>query len=110
MRRTSLFLGLGSLLLATEAQASNQGPGYITNVEQAQSRFFFYMSGTRGTRPTCDCCGRWEIDASTAAGQSQIAILLTVYALHHTIQISGTGSCVVGANDTEGVWMLSSDR
>lgn len=97
---TMLVLGLSG------ASASDQSAGLVTSVQQTGSRFFFYTTGARTARPGCDCCGRWEIDPSTNAGQSQVAIVLTAYATQRPVAVAGTGSCVGGANDTEGVNLL----
>ncbi|MCH7862858.1 hypothetical protein ACQKOH_18350 [Sphingomonas sp. NPDC092331] len=97
---TTFVLGLSG------ASASDQSAGLVTSVQQTGSRFFFYTTGARTARPGCDCCGRWEIDPSTNAGQSQVAIVLTAYATQRPVAVAGTGSCVGGANDTEGVNLL----
>ncbi len=107
MRRQLIAIALALGLTATSASASNQGPGYVTKVQFVGSRILFYVDGPRTARPACDCCGRWEIDASNTTGQSQLSILLTAYALHNPVQIYGSGTCVVGSNDTEGVNLFS---
>ncbi|MBB4096560.1 hypothetical protein [Sphingomonas kyeonggiensis] len=108
MKKTLLNAAAAALLLLPlgTATASDQKPGKVTSVQQTLNRFFFYTNGTRTARPSCDCCGRWEIDANTAAGQAQISIVLTAYATQRTLEVAGTGSCVGGANDTEGVNIL----
>lgn len=108
MRRLFIALAVALSVTATSASASDQGPGYVTTVQFVGSRVLFYVDAPRTARPACDCCGRWEIDGSSAAGQSQLAILLTAYALHNRVQIYGTGTCVAGSNDTEGVNVFSS--
>lgn len=108
MKITARLLALSAILLVglSGASASDQSAGLVTSVQQTGSRFFFYTTGARTARPGCDCCGRWEIDPSTNAGQSQIAIVLTAYATQRPVAVAGTGSCVGGANDTEGVNLL----
>lgn len=103
MRRQFIAIAVALGLTVTSASASDQGPGYITTVQFVGSRVLFYVDAPRTTRPACDCCGRWEIDASNTTGQSQLSILLTAYSLRKPVQIYGTGTCVAGSNDTEGV-------
>jgi len=92
--------------MSVQAQASTQAASYVTRVQITGSRYLFFLDGSRTSRPACDCCNRWEVDGSTAAGQSMIATILTALSLHRLTTISGTGSCVPGSNDTEGVALL----
>lgn len=89
--------------ISQKAQASNQG-GKITKVAFAGPRFLFWVSGGRdGARPGCDCCSRWELAVSDPNGQARMSVILTSYAQGKNISIVGSGSCVAGSNDTEGV-------
>lgn len=95
----ALLAGLG----ATPASASDQ-TGKVTSVAMAGDRVLFWMDGTRtGTRPSCDCCTRWEINVSDANGQAKMSLIMTAYAQGKTILLAGTGTCVAGPFDTEGV-------
>ncbi|WP_156025007.1 hypothetical protein [Sphingomonas phyllosphaerae] len=88
---------------STPALASNQG-GLVTKVAFAGPRLLFWVSGARGgARPGCDCCNRWELAVSDPNGQARMSLVLTAYAQGKNISIAGTGACVAGANDTEGV-------
>lgn len=97
------FFLAGVAGISQQAQASNQG-GTITKVAFAGPRFLFWVNGGRGgARPACDCCSRWELAVSDPNGQARMSLILTAYAQGKNITIAGTGSCVAGANDTEGV-------
>lgn len=87
---------------ATPSYASSQN-GTITSVAFTSGRILFWMSGTRTTKPACDCCGRWEVSVADANGQALMSIIMTAYAEGKAVNLTGTGSCVTGANDTEGV-------
>jgi len=110
MRLRTIALNFALLMTSVSAQASTQSYGYITGFITTGNRYLIYMNGSRTARPACDCCARWEIDGSTAMGQTNVSLLLTAYALHHTVQIVGTGACVSGSNDTEGVSLISTDN
>jgi hypothetical protein len=103
------------LMMSAGVQASTQDSGVITgfitlpNNAGTGMRFLFYTDGARSARPGCDCCNRWEIDSTTPIGQSWAALLLTAYGMHKTIKVIGTGTCVSGSNDTEGVSQISTD-
>jgi hypothetical protein len=91
------------------AYASGQA-GTITSVAFTGGRLLFFMSGTRtGTRPGCDCCSRWEITVGDAYGQALLSIVMTAYAGGRSVSLSGSSSCVSGANDTEGVAYIQSN-
>jgi hypothetical protein len=99
----ALFLTAISMGTASPALASDQ-TGNITSIAMTAGRVFFWMSGARtGTKPSCDCCSRWEIVVNDANSQAKMAIILTAYAQGKAISVAGTGACVGGANDTEGV-------
>jgi len=98
--RQGMFAAL-AFLVAGQASASSQS-GYIGYVAFNNGRMLFGI-GTKSGAPSCDCCNRWEIDGSTSTGQSQLSQVLTAYSLHRSVNISGTGTCVSGANDTEGI-------
>lgn len=84
------------------ARASNQ-TGVVTKVAFAGPRFLFWVGGTRGSRPSCDCCNRWEIAVSDPNSQARMSLILTAYAQGKAIYVDGSGACVAGAGDTEGV-------
>jgi len=101
---SGLALAIGILAgLSAPAEASNQS-GNVTSVAFVSGRVLFWLSGTKtGTIPSCDCCGRWEITANSPNGQALMSIIMTAYAQGKQVALSGSGSCVVGSNDTEGV-------
>lgn len=90
------------LLYGNAAWASEQS-GKVTYVAQTGSRFLFGLTGSRGTRPGCDCCGRWEIVVNSVESQSKVATIMTAFSTQKPTSISGTGACAGGANDTEEV-------
>lgn len=91
------------------AALADAGPGYasgILTVVDSHS-VLFDQSGTRTNTPACGqgLSTRWAIDAATPFGQSQLAVLLSAYALHKNVTIVGAGSCAVHG-DTETVRFL----
>jgi|GEM_PF-1119321 len=63
----------------------------------------FYLSGSRAPAPpSCNVVDRWAFNATTAAGQARLALLLTAYASGKVIAVHGTGTCPDRA-DTETV-------
>ena len=116
MKLRKIVLCAAALVMSANAQASTQSYGYITgfvtlpNTAGTGTRLLIYANGPRDARPACDCCGRWEIDSTTPIGQSWTALILAAYAAHHTIRFLGTGTCVSGSNDTEGVSLISTDN
>ena len=114
LRKIALYMAM--LITSASAQASTQDPGYITgfitlpNNAGTGSRFLVYINSARSARPSCDCCNRWEIDATTPLGQSYASLLLTAYSMHRLVKIVGSGACVSGSNDTEGVSLIATDN
>lgn len=91
------------------AYASDQS-GTVTRVAFADGRFLFWLSGPRiGSRPTCDCCSRWELTVSNANTQGQMTLIMTAYAQSKTLTVVGTGVCVAGSNDTEGFYYIQTE-
>jgi len=112
LRRGVFAMAAGSAVFAASVapvSASGLASGTITSVVYTSGRVLFFTSGTRTAQPTCACCNRWEIDFTTAQAQSFVALLLTAYASGRNVTISGTGTCVGGANDTEGVAYIQSN-
>jgi hypothetical protein len=66
----------------------------------------FWTTGSRvGTHPACQgpgLDGRYAIDASTVAGQSMVAVLLSAQAQGKQIYVVGSGNCTIWS-DTETV-------
>ncbi len=71
---------------APAAYASNAGAGYITAVgTNVYGTTYFFRTGTRTGSPNCQNASlpdRWNFDSTTAAGQAQLATIMTAYALH----------------------------
>lgn len=90
------------------AHASEQA-GTVTKVAFAGGRFLFWVGGARtGTRPACDCCGRWEMAISDASSQARMSVILTAYAQGKAIFVQGYSApvYVAGSNDTESVYLF----
>jgi hypothetical protein len=66
---------------ATPAHASDDNYGYVSSpYGMSNGATLFYSDGSRTTVPSCQGAGlgtRWAIDASTLAGQSQLAVFMT---------------------------------
>lgn len=114
MRLSSYFaLLIGAMTCtASPAIAGNAGAGYISGLIIANNGVvLFNTSGVRTDKPACvgpNLDTRWAIDASTPAGQAQLAMLLNAYNLHKRITVGGTHTCSAWG-DTETVsifWVL----
>lgn len=105
MKFSKLLLLIGALVAATEAQASSNTQGYVTEVlGMFNGIVMFNQTGDRSAVPSCASGNpnRWSIDVTSATGQARLSILLTAKALHKPIQVYGTGNCT-GWPDTETV-------
>ena len=93
----------GSVLLGSAAHASNTDWGYISWVYAVQGKAFVKVTGTRtGTIPSCATIpAEWAFDASTAAGQSMLATVLTAYSLHKQVIVQGTSTSCNAWGDRE---------
>lgn len=78
--------------------------GYVVNpMPMRNGVVIFTVVGTRTTPlPTCATSGGWAINASTVAGQAQLAVLLSAHAQHKKIIVIGMGNCADWP-DTESV-------
>lgn len=107
MKKSLVALVLSEILIVTPANASTAGFGSISTVYVTQTgAVIFTLNGTsRTTPPTCQITtapDRWALDASTVAGQAQVAVLLNAQASGKRIWIYGTGTCSIWP-DTETV-------
>lgn len=85
---------LGPALWAAPSLASSATAGSVSALTAEQGRVFFTHSGTRTATPACHTQGaRWVINGNTAAGQAQIAVLLSLQAQGKQITVMGTGAC-----------------
>lgn len=106
MRSMKMVVALCLLALGTQAQASS-AVGYVRQVGYSGSRVFVWIDAPRDG-PSCNTPGaadRYELDGGTAAGQTQLSIILTALALRRTLLVSGTNSC---PNDTETIGYVES--
>jgi hypothetical protein len=91
---------------ATPAVAGSAGAGNIYGLIIANNGVvLFNTSGARVEKPACvgpNLDMRWAIDASTPAGQAQLAMLLNAYNTHKKIAVGGTHTCSAWS-DTETV-------
>ncbi len=98
-----LLLALELVSVNPAMAAANAANGYITGfVAQNNGTVFFFQNGTlSGSHPACDTGGlpqRWALDATTAAGQALLSLLITAKVTHQIIKINGSGTCPSGGN------------
>jgi len=97
---------VASLGLGMQAHASDAAFGYISGpFGMSNGAVLFFTSGARTTPPACSGPNlerRYALNASTIAGQSQLSVLMTAYAMGKRITIHGTGTCSIWG-DTETV-------
>lgn len=110
MKKSLVGLILTGMLIATPANASTTGFGSISMVYASQNgAIIFTLNGTsRTTPPACQNSSvpdRWAIDASTVAGQAQVAVLLNAQASGKKIWINGAETCSIWP-DTETVFIF----
>lgn len=93
------------------AAASNTSPGYITNViVEPNGVALFTADGPRTAAPTCaTVANRWAFQASTPAGQAQLALLLTAYALHRRASVVGRGNCDAWGDTETAEFIITND-
>lgn len=106
------FLKLAALpLLAAfpSIASADATSGYISGILtlKGDHSVLFNQSGTNTSVPGCgtNYSQRWSIDASTSFGQSQLALILSAYALHKPVLILGTGDCSAHS-DTQTVELM----
>lgn len=110
MKKLIVGVIVSAMQITSPANASTAGFGSISTVYATQNgAVIFTLNGTsRTTPPACQNSSvpdRWTIDASTVAGQAQVAVLLNAQASGKRIWIYGTGSCSIWI-DTETVWVF----
>jgi len=91
---------VGMAMGPTQAEAAGaQGFGYITGIHTAiNGAVLFSVSGSaKAGVPACATSPNysWAIDGSTAAGQSQINMLISAWSQHVQVYVVGAGSCAV---------------
>ena len=102
MRSLALLLVAVSCIAST-AHASNSSSGSVSGILPLNNLMLFNHNGSRPNVPACaTVSGRWAFDASTPAGQSKVAALLTAYSLGKKITVFGAGQCDLWG-DTETV-------
>lgn len=91
---------------ATPASASEAAVAPISSVFGAwNGAVLFTTSGARTATPACQGPGlgqRWALDASATAGQAQLSVFMTAYALRKRVTVIGSGVCSIWG-DTETV-------
>lgn len=101
-----ILAALTAAFVLPSAAYADAGSSYITEFITAidSHSVLFNQSGSRSNTPACgqEIALRWAIDTSTPFGQSQLAVLLSAYALHKPIALTGTITCSVHG-DTETV-------
>lgn len=103
MRLFKLCLAVMAVTAISTASASTSNQGSIGNITVQNGKMFFEQRGSRTAAPTCSTQNyRWVFDAQSPDGQAKAAVLLSAYALHKQIYVSGTGACS-DWSDTESV-------
>ena len=94
MKKIFIFLSVAVMSVAVNA-GSQQGKVTSVLVRQSDGLHYFYISGTANGRPSCaNGFSYWMIkDENSAAGRSQLSMLLTAYASGKTVRVTGTGAC-----------------
>jgi hypothetical protein len=87
------LLAFMMLAQAGIASASATGSGYLTQYLILNGVAFFWHNGTRSTPPACDTQGRFAFNVTTPVGQAALSGLLTAFASHKPVAITGTGAC-----------------
>lgn len=103
MKQWMTFLA-ATMFAAGSAHAGTAGAGNLNNPYfMGNGVLLIPTDGTRSGAPACATESyRFAIDASTAAGKTQAAGILTAFAMGKRVAIYGTGVCSVW-NDTETV-------
>lgn len=93
-----------TMFAAGSAQAGNAAAGNLNNpLFMNNGVLLLPTDGARSSVPACATeSARFAIDASTAAGKTQAAGILTAFAMGKRVSIIGTGVCSVWS-DTETV-------
>jgi hypothetical protein len=71
--------------------------------------FFVYINGVSGqSPPACaTSTGRFVVNSTIAAGQAQVAVILSALARGATVSIQGSGACDVWPDTETILWILS---
>jgi hypothetical protein len=71
--------------------------------------FFVYINGVSGqSPPACaTSTGRFVANSTIAAGQAQVAVILSALARGATVSIQGSGACDVWPDTETILWILS---
>lgn len=96
-------------LVATNSEASNASWGYVNSVFAASNgAIIFNTTGARTAPPACQNATvpqRFVLDASTVAGQAQVAVLLNAKIQNKQIYVYGAGGCTIWG-DSETVTLI----
>lgn len=87
------ILSFAMLIQASIASASVASSGYLTQYLILNGIAFVWHNGTRSTPPSCDTQGRFAFNVTTPAGQAALSGILTAFASHKPVAITGTGAC-----------------
>ncbi|MBO9710399.1 MAG: hypothetical protein J7521_19525 [Caulobacter sp.] len=113
MLRRFVLLSACVMAMASPAAASDAQMGNILHLYATSTgAVMFDTTGSIGARPACqgsNVPNRFAIDASTVAGQSMAAALMTAYSLHKRIYIVGTGACSIWGDTETVAWFMVED-
>ena len=115
MKFTKLLMILSFSLVSSLVFAGGYQTGKIVNIRARASDnlHYFTLSGTHNDKPTCNgkaALDYWMIkDENSAAGKTQISMLLTAYASGKSISVTGTGQCTRWADgeDVDEMWFAN---
>jgi len=84
-----------AIAIAPSWASTQEGQVTQLMVRQSDGLHYFFMTGTRSTRPACaQNHTYWMIaDENSVAGQAQYAMLLSALVSGRTIVANGTGRC-----------------
>lgn len=109
MKSSKIILGLFLILLSSlnpGFASSTNGFGNVTDVYGTNNGAVLFSTDAtqRSSVPSCASNNprRWAIDASTTAGQAAASLLITAWAQHKRVWVTGTGACSIWG-DTETV-------
>lgn len=99
--KTLLFVTCCSFCPALSYAGTVSSSNIINPTVMPNGQVIFSVTGARSGSPSCATVTyRFAFDSTTPAGRSQLALLLTAYAMGKTVLVYGNNSCSVWS-DTE---------
>jgi hypothetical protein len=89
---TRFLIAVFFATLSISAHAGSSS-GYITQILVVADTATF-SAGTHNSKPACSTVGEdWSVSLSSPGGRAMYAMLLSAFAQHLAIGVSGTGGC-----------------